>query len=81
MHCHGSAVDMQLAHHGRTACQLRLALACQARHSSQTQQADQDVLPGVLIRQEGLPAPIGCVVPPDQLHLRWLDLANACWFG
>jgi hypothetical protein len=28
----------------------------------------------VLVRQEGLPAPVGCIVPPNEFHLLWLHL-------
>lgn len=40
-----------------------------ARAATQAQQADQDVLLGVLVGEEGLPATVGHVVPPYQLHL------------
>lgn len=39
------------------------------RAAAQAQQADQDVLLGVLVGEEGLPAAVGHVVPPYQLHL------------
>lgn len=39
------------------------------RAATQAQQADQDVLLGVLIGEEGLPATVGHVVSPYQLHL------------
>ena len=58
MHCNCAAIDVQLAHDG-----------ARARQAPQAQQADQDILPHVLIRQKGLPAAIGSVLPPDKLHL------------
>ena len=64
VHCDGAAVDVQLAHDGAG-----------ARQAPQAQQADQDVLPHVLVRQEGLPAAVGCVLPPHQLNLLGRRLA------
>lgn len=41
------------------------------RAATQAQQADQDVLLGILVGEEGLPAAVGHIVPPDQLHLKY----------
>lgn len=41
------------------------------RTATQAQQADQDVLLGILVGEEGLPAAVGHIVPPDQLHLKY----------
>lgn len=50
------------------------------RAATQAQQADQDVLLGVLVGEEGLPATVGHVVPPYQLHLnRTLGYQRAKW--
>lgn len=38
--------------------------------ATQAQQADQNILLWVLVGEEGLPAPVGHIVPPHQLHLR-----------
>ena len=64
---HDAAVDVQLAHDGRAAEQLRPEGL--RRALAQPQQADQYVLVGILVRQERLPAAVGHVVAPDQLHL------------
>lgn len=71
---HGSAVDVQLAHNAAAALQLCLARLGGPAHLAQAQQAHQDVLPGVLVRQEGFPPAISTVVPPYQLNLLWLHL-------
>lgn len=63
-----AAVDVELADDGGAA--LELGSEGLGRAAAQAQQADQDVLLRVLIGQEGLPALVGHVVPPHQLHLR-----------
>lgn len=55
-----AAVDVELADDGGAA--FELGSKGLRRAAPQTQQADQDVLLWVLVRQEGLPAPIGYVV-------------------
>lgn len=40
------------------------------RAATQAQQSDQDVLLGVLVGEEGLPAAVGHIVPPYQLYLK-----------
>ena len=74
MHGNCSAVHMQLPDDGAPAHQLGLALLGWASHLPEAQQAHQDVLSGVLIGKEGLPALISRVVPPHELHLFWLHL-------
>lgn len=62
-----AAIDVELADDGGAAFEFgskRLR-----RAAAQTQQADQDVLLRVLVRKEGLPAPVGNVVPSHELHL------------
>lgn len=62
-----AAVDVELADDG--GAPFELGSEGLGRAAAQAQQADQDVLLWVLVGQEGLPAPIGHVVPPHQLHL------------
>ena len=62
-----AAVNVQLADDGDAAFQLRTEGLRGA--AAQTQQADQDVLFGILVGEESLPATVGHVVPPHQLHL------------
>jgi hypothetical protein len=72
---HYGAVHMQLPHDGsRTRLELlsESGLGCLA----QAEQADENVLLGILVSEEGLPATVAHVVPPDQLHLR---AAMAIW--
>lgn len=57
-----AAIDVELADDGGAAFQL--GSKGLRRAATQTQQANQDVLLRVLVRKEGLPAPIGNVVPP-----------------
>lgn len=63
-----ASVNVQLADDGHASFQLRPEGL--RRAATQTQQADQDVLLRVLVGEEGLPAAVGRVVPPHQLHLR-----------
>lgn len=60
-------VDVELPDDRRAPFQLRTEGL--RRAAAQPQQADQDVLLGVLVGQEGLPAAVGDVVSPYQLHL------------
>lgn len=62
-----AAVNVQLAHDGHASFQLRPERLWGA--ATQTQQANQDVLLWILVGQEGLPATVGGVIPPNQLHL------------
>eukprot|EP01085_Mycamoeba_gemmipara_P005113 Mycagemm_TRINITY_DN10189_c0_g1::TRINITY_DN10189_c0_g1_i2::g.5113::m.5113 type:complete len:331 gc:universal TRINITY_DN10189_c0_g1_i2:1783-791(-) len=69
---HHGAVDVQLAYDRAATLQLgpeggRAALA-------KSEQADEDVLLGVLVRQEGLPRAVCGVVTPHELHLVRLNL-------
>lgn len=69
-----AAVDVQLADDGHASFQLRTEGLGGA--AAQTQQADQDVLLWILVGEEGLPAAIGYVIPPHQLHL---DTHTSMW--
>lgn len=62
-----AAVNVQLADDGHASFQLRTEGLWRA--ATQTQQANQDVLLWVLVGEEGLPAAVGHVVSPHQLHL------------
>lgn len=62
-----AAVHVELADDGHASFQLRTEGLRGA--ATQTQQADQDVLLGVLVGEEGLPAAVSHIVPPHQLHL------------
>lgn len=62
-----AAVHVQLSDDGHAPFQLRTE--GQRGAAAQTQQADQDVLLRILVGEEGLPAAVGHVVPPHQLHL------------
>lgn len=66
-HWDHAAVDVQLADDGHASFQL--GSEGLGRAAAQAQETDQDVLLWVLVGQEGLPAAVGHVVPPDQLHL------------
>lgn len=68
-----ASINVQLADDGHASFQLRSEGL--RRAAAQTQQADQDVLLRVLVGEEGLPAAVGRVVPPDQLHLRTTRLS------
>lgn len=73
MHRHRRAVDMQLAHQAAlTACQLRPVRRLPAAFP-EAQQRDQDILAGVLVREESLPPAVGDVVPAHALDLRGAD--------
>lgn len=50
-----------------------MCVALPTRGLPETQQADEDVLPRVLVGEEGLPALVRGVVPPHQLRLVGLD--------
>lgn len=63
-----AAVHVQLADDGHPSFELGSEGLRGA--AAQAQQADQDVLLWVFIGQEGLPAAVSHIVPPDQLHLR-----------
>ena len=76
VNCYSSAVNVQLPDDGALALQLRLPLFSGPGDLAEAQQADQDVLTGVLVRQKGLPAIVGGVVPPYQLYLFRLDLSE-----
>lgn len=62
-----AAVNMQLADDGHASFQLGPEWLWGA--AAQTQQANQDVLLRILVGQEGLPAAVGHIIPPHQLHL------------
>lgn len=62
-----AAINVQLTDDGHASFQLRPKGLRGA--APQTQQADQDVLLRILVGQEGLPAAIGNIIPPNQLHL------------
>lgn len=62
-----AAVHVELSHDGHAPFQLRPKGL--RRAAAQAEQADQDVLFRILVGQEGLPAAIGHVIPPHQLHL------------
>ena len=59
----------------------RLAARRLARNAPQAQQPHENVLPRVLVREERLPAAVGGVVAPQELHLvggdRVVDVLNA----
>lgn len=66
-HWHHAAIHVKFSHDGHAPFQLwtkRLR-----RAAAQAKQADQDVLFRILVGQEGLPAAIGHIIPPHQLHL------------
>ena len=77
MHCYGRAIHMQLTHNGCAALESWLPGRLRPCTFAQAQKAHQDVLLWILICQEGLPAPIGHVVAPDQLHIFGLHLKVA----
>lgn len=62
-----AAVNVQLTDDGHSSFQLGTERLRGA--ATQTQQANQDVLLRILVGEEGLPAAVGHVVPPHQLHL------------
>lgn len=63
-----TAVYVQLADDGHASFQLRSKGL--RRAAPQSQQANEDVLLWVLVGQERLPATVGHIVPPHQLHLQ-----------
>lgn len=63
-----AAIDVQLTYDGHA--RLQLSPERLRRAAAKPQQPDQDVLLRVLVRQEGLPAIVSHIVPPDQLHLQ-----------
>eukprot|EP00192_Tetraselmis_astigmatica_P006272 CAMPEP_0117680824 /NCGR_PEP_ID=MMETSP0804-20121206/18590_1 /TAXON_ID=1074897 /ORGANISM="Tetraselmis astigmatica, Strain CCMP880" /LENGTH=441 /DNA_ID=CAMNT_0005490411 /DNA_START=369 /DNA_END=1691 /DNA_ORIENTATION=- len=65
---HCSAVNVQLPDDGAASLKLRLPVRLPPCALPQPEQPHQDVLLWVLVRQEGLPPPVGCVLPPHQLH-------------
>ena len=69
MHRDSGAVDMQLVHDtGLLTCELRMEGVCCAA-LAELQETDQDVLFGVFIGEEGLPAAVGGVVAAHKLDL------------
>lgn len=66
-HGHHAAVHMQLADDRHASFELRAEGLRGA--AAQPQQANQDVLLRILIGQERLPAAVGHIVSPYQLHL------------
>lgn len=71
-----AAINVQLADDGHAAFQLRTEGLRGA--AAKTQQADQDVLFRILVGEEGLPAAVGHVVPPYQLHLNTHTHTHIC---
>jgi len=64
---HNTAVHVQLSHN--RAAPLELFAVRQIRALAQAQQANQNVLLGVFVRQEGLPPVVSRVVPPHEFNL------------
>ena len=67
MNRHGAAVHVELAYDRAVLLDLGTERGLGAL--AQSQQADENVLLGIFVRQEGLPATVGDVVAADQLHL------------
>ncbi len=74
VHRHRHAIHMQLPHQTRRLAGQLLAKRILLGTLAQPQQRDQDILLGVLIREERLPPAVGGIVPPDQLDLVRPDL-------
>ena len=66
MNCNGSAVDMELSDDRAATEQLRLSLSARTAHFPQPQKADQNVLPGIFVRQKSFPPLVCSVVPAEQ---------------
>ena len=71
-HRNDAAVHMELSDN-RTA-PLKLRPVALLRELPEPEEADEDVLLWVLVAEEGLPTPIGCVVSPHQFNLVRPDL-------
>ena len=69
---YNTAIHVELTDHRTASLELRpVALL---RELSQSEETDEDVLLWVLVAEEGLPTPVGCVVPPHQFDLVRSDL-------
>lgn len=71
-----AAIHVQLADDGHAPFQLRTEGLRGA--AAQTQQANQNVLLRILVGEEGLPAAVGHVIPPHQLHLNTHIFVSKC---
>lgn len=71
---HGGAVHVQLADQTGLLARELGAEGVRGAALAEAEEADQDVLLGVLVGEEGLPAAVGGVVAPDELDLGGADL-------
>jgi len=65
-------INMQLSNKGAISSKFRPE--CISRTFPEPEQAYQNILLGIFIRNKRLPSLTGHIIPPDQLNILWLEL-------